>query len=158
MIILVLLFYFQQALMKHIRQEGLAKAYQEDIGTRDILRQIMALCYIPERYIERQFTKLKSKCSTAAMLRFAIYFEETWLKLWSPSDWCVFLCSIRTNNTLEGLNFKLNSTCKHDIPFYELVHKLHSESINVCFDIKCWRYNCNTFIQLLLSLVMIYQF
>ena len=38
------------------------------------------------------------------MARFATYFEDTWIKSWSIADWCVFLCSIRTNNTLEGLN------------------------------------------------------
>ena len=51
-------FHWQQALMHHIAQLGLKKAYKEDIGTRDVLRKIMALCYIPTQYIPFQFQRL----------------------------------------------------------------------------------------------------
>ena len=128
-------YHFQQALIRHIGQLGLKRAYAEDIGTRDVLRKIMALCYIPNQHIRHQFQNLKEKCTTLAMAQFATYFEQTWLTLWLPEDWCVFGCPIRTNNTLEGLNNKFNSTCKHNIPFYELINKIHKECTAVSFDI-----------------------
>ena len=129
-------FHWQQALMRHIAQLGLKKAYKEDIGTRDVLRKIMALCYIPTQYIPFQFQRLKLKCTTNALMQFAQYFEDTWLVSWKPKDWCVFNCSIRTNNTLEGHNFKFNSSCKENMPFYELVNKIFDESDSVERDIR----------------------
>ena len=122
--------------MRNIGQHGLKKAYREDIGTRDILRQMMALCYLPQEYIERQFRKLKSKCKTATLRNFAEYFENTWICGWNVQDWCVFWCTIRTNNTLEGLNNKFNSSCNHNMPFYLLIEKMHTESAAVDFDVS----------------------
>ena len=127
---------FQQALIRNIYVIGLKKAYKEDIGTRDVLRKIMALCYIPKEHILPLFNKLKEKCTSPTMTRFATYFEDTWIKSWSIADWCVFLCSICINNTLEGLNNKFNSSCSHNMPFYQLVSKIHADSTFVAFDVN----------------------
>ena len=128
--------YFQQALIRNIGLIGLKKAYKEDIGTRDVLRKIMALCYIPKEHILPQFELLKTKCTSPMMKSFALYFEETWIKSWSATKWCVYFSAIRTNNTLEGLNNKFNSSCIPDMPFYQLVAKIHAESTFVEYEVN----------------------
>lgn len=101
-------FHFTQALMKQINQLGLSPQFSGDGATKDILKELMALCYIPAYWIPHLFEKLKRKCTTPKLQTFAEYMQTTWVEnnFISPEMWSVFGCSRRTNNTLEG-NFAL---------------------------------------------------
>ena len=47
------LFHYTQALLQFIHGMGLQQAYQTDIGTKSLVRTIMALPVLPHEHIER---------------------------------------------------------------------------------------------------------
>ena len=40
-------FYWAQALYRHVQSKGLQQAYHNDLGTRTFIRRLMALAFIP---------------------------------------------------------------------------------------------------------------
>nr|XP_039265918.1 uncharacterized protein LOC120341472 isoform X2 [Styela clava] len=59
-----------------------------DAGTRDLIKHVMALCYIPTMFITPRFKSLKEKMHTQDLKNFAEYFQNTWLynSVWTPKD------------------------------------------------------------------------
>ena len=90
--------------MKIINEEGLASAYAKEPGTRELLKEMMALCYVPAEWIPNLFYKLKLKCTTPNLIAFAVYMEKTWIEstIFPPHAWSAFGYSRRTTNPVEG--------------------------------------------------------
>ncbi|XP_077966175.1 uncharacterized protein LOC144419884 isoform X1 [Styela clava] len=130
-------FHFTQAIMKNMRQNKLASLYNKDIGTRNLMKQVMALCYIPDMFIPSLFLSLRGKMTTDGLNRFAEYFDRTWLKnsVWKPKDWSVFDVDVRTNNHLEWWHRYFNSIARTNMPFYSLISKIHEVNIAVESDV-----------------------
>ncbi|CAF1049115.1 unnamed protein product [Adineta steineri] len=106
-------FHYSQALYRNIQKKGLQEAYQEVEIVRQVLRQIMALGFLPAHEIKKAYEdiikpQLKDVPAQPVSLRqnlreFFRYFEKEWLK--KVHEFCVFDQSVRTNNALEGINF-----------------------------------------------------
>ncbi|XP_077969148.1 uncharacterized protein LOC144422955 isoform X1 [Styela clava] len=62
-------FHFTQAIMKNVRPNNLARLYNKDAGTRDLIKHVMALCYIPTMFITPRFKSLKEKMHTQELRR-----------------------------------------------------------------------------------------
>ena len=123
-------FHFIQALIRRIQQEGLARAYVEDSGSREVLKQLLALCYLPADWIKTLFPQLEKKCTTRNLVAFAVYMRTTWIEstMWPPSKWSVYNLSVRTNNHLEGWHREFNDLTRRKTPFYLLIQKMHEVS------------------------------
>ncbi|XP_077975226.1 uncharacterized protein LOC120332569 [Styela clava] len=87
--------------MKNVRHNNLARLYNKDAGTRDLIKHVMALCYIPPMFITSRFKSLKEKMQTQELCRI-FSKHELYNSVWTPNDWSVFDVEIRTNNHLEG--------------------------------------------------------
>jgi hypothetical protein len=75
-------FHFKQALMKHIKSEGLIRDYNHDWASGQILKKCMNLCYIPAGSIRRQFENLEKECTTG---NYTLIFINNLLHLfWVP--------------------------------------------------------------------------
>ena len=97
-------FHFFQALVKRINEEGLAYAYAKEPGTRELLKEMMALCYFPAKWIPNLFYKLKVKCTTPNLIAFVVYTEKTWIEstIFPPYAWSAFGYFKRTTNPFQG--------------------------------------------------------
>ena len=106
-------FHYSQAIYRNIQQKGLQQAYQEVEIVRQVLRQIMALGFLPAREIKKAYEdiikpQLKDVPAKPVALRhnlrdFFRYFEREWLT--KIPQFCVFDQSVRTNNALEGIKY-----------------------------------------------------
>ncbi|CAM4948109.1 unnamed protein product [Rotaria socialis] len=103
-------FHFSQAIYRNIQGKGLQDAYQNLEVVRQVLRQIMALAFVPSDQITRVYydvikPQLNNVPAKPISLRhnlrdFFKYFESFWLR--KTNQFCVFNQSTRTNNGLEG--------------------------------------------------------
>lgn len=103
-------FHFSQAIYRNIQGKGLQDAYQNMEVVRQLLRQIMALAFVPsDQIIPVYYDVIKPQINNVpakpASLRhnlrdFFKYFESYWLK--RINQFCVFGQTTRTNNGLEG--------------------------------------------------------
>ena len=98
MYILITFSFFQ------IQELGLQQQYNNDRGTYQYLRQIMALAFLPEDEIEPMFEHLKAQAATDQLRQFVEYVSQTWIhnQTWPPSSWSVYMMAIRSNNDTEG--------------------------------------------------------
>ena len=94
----------------------------------------MALPFLPEEQIISVFNTLKEQ-AMVHIQPLVQYVENTWIlsTVFKPSNWCVFMQSIRTNNDLEGYHRRLNSkaTDKGNLQLYVLIPLLYCESRTV---------------------------
>ena len=134
-------FHFIQALVKHLREGGLAQAYVDDPGSRDVLKQMLALCYMPHEWIPILFARLEAKCTTRDLVAFAVYMRSTWItsQTWNPTRWSVFNTLIRTNNHLEGWHRQFNTFCRSNMPFYHLIEIMFNVSDGIELQINLIR-------------------
>lgn len=104
-------FHYNQAIYRNIQNKGLQEAYQNVEVVRQILRQTMALAFIPNDQIRVAYDdiiipQLSNIPTRPTSLRhnlrhFFKYYESTWLtKIY---QFCVFDQPTRTNNGLEGI-------------------------------------------------------
>ena len=106
-------FHYSQAIYRNIQGKGLQDAYQNVEVVRQILRQIMALAFIPDDEIRTvYYDVIKTQFNTGPTkptnhrnnLRNVFkYFESFWLK--KIDQFCVFDQSTRTNNALKGKEY-----------------------------------------------------
>lgn len=91
--------------MKKINILGLSPEFNGDAATKELLKQMMALCLIPAEFIRGRFAALASKCITPKLEAFAEYMRATWVEnsFMPPEMWSVYNCRTRTNNALEGI-------------------------------------------------------
>ena len=110
-------FHYNQALYRNIQAKGLQDAYQNVEIIRQMLRQIMALAFIPSDQIKKLYSDVikpqlnnvpKRPVSLSYNLSsFLKYYESHWLtKIYK---FCVFDQPTRTNNGLEGIVFQLHN-------------------------------------------------
>ncbi|CAF1423401.1 unnamed protein product [Rotaria sordida] len=103
-------FHYSKAIYRNIQVKGLQDTYQNDEVICQILRQIMALAFIPSDQIRIVYygvikPQLSNVPAKPTSLRYNLrdffkYFESQWLK--RINEFCVFDRSTRTNNELEG--------------------------------------------------------
>ena len=126
MYILITFSFFQ------IRELGLQKQYNNDRGTYQYHRQIMALAFLPEDEIEPMFEHLKAQAATDQLRQFVEYVSQMWIhdQTWPPSSWSVYMMAIRSNNDTEGWHHGLHrcASGKWHMPFYMLLDLLHQEA------------------------------
>jgi hypothetical protein len=104
-------FHYNQAIYRNIQSKGLQEAYQNVEMVRQVLRQTMALAFIPRDQIRIVYDdvikpQLNNVPKTPKSLRhnlrdFLQYYESFWLT--KIDKFCVFNQSTRTNNGLEGI-------------------------------------------------------
>ena len=99
----------------------------------------MALPFLPEEQIIPVFDTLKEQATTH-MQPLVQYVEDTWIlsTVFKPSNWCVFMQRIRTNNDLEGYHRRLNSKAadKGNLQLYVLIPLLYTESRTVRLHVR----------------------
>ncbi|CAF1427657.1 unnamed protein product [Adineta steineri] len=102
-------FHYAQCVHRNIQSHGLQNAYQNNKLIRQILRQTMALAYMPSDQIRKlYYDVIQVQQNTVVkdfrknLRSFFKYFESFWLK--KIHQFCVFGESIRTNNGLEGMH------------------------------------------------------
>ncbi|CAF1317223.1 unnamed protein product [Rotaria sordida] len=103
-------FHFSQAIYRNIQGKGLQDAYQNVEVVRQILRQTMALAFLPSDQItivyydviKPQLNDVPVKLTSLRhnLRDFFKYFESFWLR--KINQFCVFDQSTRINNGLEG--------------------------------------------------------
>ncbi len=104
-------FHYNQAIYRNIQNKGLQEAYQHVEVVRQILRQIMALAFIPSDQIRivyddviiPQLTNVPARPTSLLhnLRNFLKYYESYWLT--KTYKFCVFDQPTRTNNGLEGI-------------------------------------------------------
>ena len=114
-----------------IQKLGLQQQYNNDHGTYQYLRQIMALAFLPEDEIEPMFKHLKAQAATDQLRQIVEYVSQTWIhnQTWPPSSWSVCMMA-RSNNDIEGWHHGLHHSAsgKWHMPFYMLLDLLHQEA------------------------------
>ena len=115
---------------------GLAAAYDRNEGSYCLIRNLMALPFLPATEILPTFTKLWSRASTDEMQELVTYIDRTWVSsnTFPPRDGQ----SKRTNNDLEGWHHGLNRRDggRVHIPFYLLVKHLHREATLAALQVR----------------------
>ena len=119
---------------------GLQGAYINDRGTHALIKQIMALPFLPKKKITTMFGKLEKRASTPQLREFTEYVKTTWIEseIWPPSTWTVYMQSVRTNNDVEGWHNGLNrrASGKSQLPLYLLIKLLHREACLTSLQIR----------------------
>ena len=130
-------FYYTQAVFRRLKRIGLTKLYNANATVHLLLKQFMSLHLIPHEKIESQFTRLKAELlqlkltpvEMAMLDEFFKYFDDTWIVMWSPAKWSVFMQFVRTNNDCEGWHNKINRRAPvTGVNFYKLVPLLRHEA------------------------------
>ncbi|XP_060561171.1 uncharacterized protein LOC132720942 [Ruditapes philippinarum] len=103
-------FHFGQALWRKAQDLGLQSAYSNNDKVYKLMRKTFALPLLPHEDIEKTFDKLQSQNTDETLGQYFEYIKSTWINsdIWSPENWSVFGCSIRTNNDVEGWHARLN--------------------------------------------------
>ncbi|CAF4407741.1 unnamed protein product, partial [Rotaria magnacalcarata] len=132
-------FHYNQAIYRNIQNKGLQEAYQNIEIVRQILRQLMALAFIPSDQIKILYDdvirpQLSNVPTRPASLRnnlrsFFKYYESFWLTM--IDKFCVFDQTTRTNNGLEGYNNKMNTQLSAHPHLYRLVIWFEKEELLV---------------------------
>ena len=134
------LFHWTQAVWRKCQALGLAVPYTTDEGVRDFIGQLLSLPFLPHEHIGPTFEALNNRARGQEIITaLCDYVRNTWLEgsTWSPSDWSVFMRSVRTNNDVEGWHRRINGRAgRHTVQFYNVVKLLHAESRFVQIQVK----------------------
>ncbi|CAF4169822.1 unnamed protein product, partial [Rotaria sordida] len=132
-------FHYNQAIYRNIQLKGLQDAYQNIEVVRQILRQTMALAFIPNDQIKTVYydvikPQLNNVSRKPTSLRhnldnFFTYYESQWLT--KTYKFCVFGEPIRTNNGLEGYNNKMSAQLSSHPHLYRLILWFEKEELLV---------------------------
>ena len=124
-------FHWTQAVWRKAQEYGLAIAYREEPGTRDVCRKLLTLPLLPQEEIPGVFARLNKRATTPALCQLFTYTMHTWIEsdLWPPSAWSQFGRAIRTNNDVEGWHRRLNERAKNgQLNLYLLTDLLFQEA------------------------------
>lgn len=107
-------FHWTQALWRKVQGLELQDAYRNDCGTHQLIKQLMALSYLPADKIERRFRRLQQQATVRPLQDFCSYIDENWIisQTFPPQNWSVFQEVVRTNNDLEGWHSGMNRRAK----------------------------------------------
>jgi hypothetical protein len=118
-------FHFCQAVYRFVQHHGLAVAYQHHDPTRDTVRQLMGLAFLPADLVPQIFQQLREIASPLLAELFE-YFSAQWLT--KIPLWNVYGVRRRTNNNLEGWHLRFNRIVGHHHPnIWTLLNALKSE-------------------------------
>ena len=136
-------YHFTQALWRKVQELGLQTLYCKRDKVYKIVKQVLALQFLPHEDIREAFHELSNKVGVIGPIReFMNYVNETWLQhnVWKVDNWSVFGRSIRTNNDVEGWHHKLKRSAKKgNLPFYLLISLLYSEAKEIPNQVKLVR-------------------
>jgi len=125
-------FHWSQTVRRYMRTiRGLCARYNRNQFDRHLLRQAMALLYLPANKIASQFSVLKTQLEDRGFRQVVTYIQKTWItsNLWPPRAWSVYNQVIRTNNDVESWHCRLNKKAKGvSVNFYYLVGLLNAEA------------------------------
>ncbi|XP_072037168.1 uncharacterized protein [Amphiura filiformis] len=77
--------------------------YLEKGNAHQLLRELMALPFLPHESNPDMFNKLKQRAQTG-MLKQRVWIDGEW----KPEAWTTFMQSMRTNNDVEGWHNRIN--------------------------------------------------
>ncbi|KAL8615783.1 hypothetical protein ACOMHN_040278 [Nucella lapillus] len=125
-------FHWGQAVWRHMQEQGMQHAYQNDPAFHSYCRQLLALPYLPWEKIDGNLAELEGEATTEGQRRLCTYIHQTWIEsaVWPPSNWSCFYRSIRTNNKVEGWHRRLNSKASSagNLNLYLMLQLLAEES------------------------------
>jgi hypothetical protein len=128
-------FHWAQAVMKKVRDLGLAPAYSRGGVTRMAVKKLMALCYLPSEKIKEVFCFFQIEMSRElpSLVPLLEYMDRNWIngKMWKPENWTVFGKAVRTNNDCEGLHSAWNNAAGKKMQFYRLADFLEAIAAQV---------------------------
>ncbi|XP_071505047.1 uncharacterized protein [Diadema antillarum] len=76
---------------------------------QQLLKEIMALPFLPANQIPPAFQQLQQRNNTARLNEVYEYIQDTWLDGSYPAaSWSVYGRAVRTNNDVEGWHHRLN--------------------------------------------------
>ena len=94
-------FHFSQALLRHVGELGLQRAYRTQGAVQECIKLLFALPYLPKEHIRSAFDRIAS-AATEQLQPVVDYVQRQWLTTFVPEDWCVYRQTVRTNNHVEG--------------------------------------------------------
>ena len=110
-------------------QKVLQSAYQNDEGTYNYTRKLMALPFLPEHEIPPMFENLSQQVQDPALCNLVTYIKDRWIEsqIFPPTNWSIYKQAIRTNNDIEGWHNALNrhAGSRANLSFYLLIEILN---------------------------------
>ena len=109
-------FHFNEALYRKVQALRLARAYERDQELKRLVREIMALGFLPLNLLRMNWNNVQQAPNTLALLQvyprlaqFLRYFERNWMNpngSFRPARWNVYRrrMEYRTNNVVEAYN------------------------------------------------------
>ena len=129
-------FHFGQNLYRHIVSCGLKQAYSEDKELKFWVKKVTALALVPIDEVENVFCELLCEKPDYPQLdKWADYVLETYIEKSSDPGkpyfdkilWNQYDNDKRTNNDVEGYNYKLTTVLKVHPNIWVFIAKLKSE-------------------------------
>ena len=121
-----------QAVYRKIQELGLQVAYNQDVGTHALCRNLMYLPLLPHEHITTMFHILADIPGLVpAFAALIAYVRTQWIEgtVFTRGDWPVFQQNIRTNNDVERWQYRLNHRAKRaKLSLYLLCRLLYRES------------------------------
>ena len=83
---------------------GLKPAYSQRNSIYNYIRQLLALPFLPQNHIPPTFQQLYERANTDQLQRLVAYIDRQWMNhaIFDVPSWCIFGCTVRTNNDVEG--------------------------------------------------------
>jgi hypothetical protein len=102
-------FHWSQSVIRKIGKLGLASNYNQQASNYEILRNLLALQFLPAEHIPSALEHLTGKSEDPRYLSLCAYIKSIYLERWTPEQWSAYGQAIRTNNDVEGWHHHLNS-------------------------------------------------
>lgn len=147
-------FHWTQSVYRNLKRLGFSVAYRTDSKIKELVRETLALPFVPYQEIQGCLKKLKDRSVQLVddlialneertddnlpplpitdLRTFFDYVEKQWItsRVWSPDTWSVFFQEVRTNNDAEGWHYRINMHApkKGDLNLYHLIELLYKET------------------------------
>jgi len=128
------LFHWNQAVFLKIHELGMKNAYLERKSTHKFCRKLMALPFLPAKWIKLIFNQMKEMNDALPIKDLMIYIKDQWItsSQFPITSWTIYRRAFRTNNVVEGWHHKLNHQANGAaLNMYDLIIRLHEEAQDV---------------------------
>ena len=97
-------FHWTQAVWRRVQDLGLKPAYSQRNSIYNYIRQLLALPFLPQNHIPPTFQQLYERANTDQLQRLVAYIDRQRMNhaIFDVPSWCIFGCTVRTNNDVEG--------------------------------------------------------
>ena len=141
-------FHYANALRSWIDKAGLKTAYEapdpiiEGIRNpnpiRHCIRKFKYLAFLPVGLIRPTANYLLENLIPSKLQNnhFGAYFQNTWLSLFPPEEWCINKEKVRTNNLVEGFHNGLNTTMRPNMQMWDMVKEMKKKASKVRVEIS----------------------